>query len=104
MERPWEKVSNIARAYLWSLVIWAGFSPIMAAQQKVLLLSQDRIHASYWQLLLVCGAWQMTSALLTPPIFYIVRRYPIARPASVRRIAGYVLGVLPYLVLSACLR
>jgi two-component system, LytTR family, sensor kinase len=92
------KLSKIARAYMWSFLIWGVYAPIMAAQNKVL------YHANFWKLLLVALAWCVTSATLTPPMFYIVRRYPISRQMGVRRIIGYVLGAPVYVMLSASLR
>ena len=104
MAAPWEKLSNIGRAYLWSFLVWGAFGPIMAAQNKVLLLSENGLNVSYWKLLLVAFAWSTTSAMLTPPLFYIVRRYPISRPMRVGRIAGYVAGAPVYVMSSASLR
>jgi LytS/YehU family sensor histidine kinase len=46
----------------------------------------------------------ITAALLTPPLFAIVRRYPIADRHHARRVAGYLFGSLPYIVISACIR
>jgi two-component system, LytTR family, sensor kinase len=92
------KVSKIARAYMWSFLIWGVYAPIMAAQNVVL------YHASFWKLLLVALAWCITSATLTPPMFYIIRRYPISRQMGVHRIIGYILGAPVYVLLSASLR
>lgn len=91
-------MSKIARAYMWSFLIWGAFGPIMAAQNKVL------YHANYWKLLVVAFAWCFTSATLTPPMFYVIRRYPISRQMGVRRIIGYVLGAPVYVLASASLR
>ncbi len=104
MAITWPKLSNIGRAYLWSYLCWGAFGPIMAAENKVLLQSDSGIHASYWKLLLVAFAWCGTAGTLTPPIFYIVKRYPIARTTEAGRIAGYLMGAVPYVLVSACLR
>ena len=97
------KVSKVALAYLWSILIWLGFSPVAAGQEKVRLL-ESGVYASYWNSLLVYGAWCLTAALLTPPIFAIVRRYPIAKQDGLRRVVGYLLGTIPYLTASVCIR
>lgn len=62
------------------------------------------MYTDYWILLMVNGVWLLTAGLLTPPIFSLVSRYPIAKPVSVRRISGYLLGSVPYVIVSACLR
>lgn len=98
MAADWGNVSKIARAYMWSFLIWGVYGPIMAAQNVVL------YHANFWKLLLVALAWCITSATLTPPMFYIIRRYPISRQMGVRPILGYVLGAPVYVLLSASLR
>jgi two-component system, LytTR family, sensor kinase len=103
MEAAWEKASTIGRGYLWSILLWGWFAPIMAGQETVRLRS-DGVNVAYWQMLLIAGAWCVTAATLAPPIFYIVRRYPISRPLQFKRVAGYFLGAIPYLILSVCIR
>jgi two-component system, LytTR family, sensor kinase len=97
------KALNIARAYVWSILIWVAFSPVMAGQEKVRLMERG-LYTSYWKLLLLNGAWCLTAALLTPPIFFIVRRHPISKEGGLRSIAGYLLGAIPYLIASMCVR
>jgi two-component system, LytTR family, sensor kinase len=99
----WQKAKKIARAYLWAILLWVWFAPLMAWQEMVRLHS-DGVNAAYWNMLLIALAWTMTGASLAPPIFYMVRRYPISRPIQWERVAGYFLGVIPYLVLSVCIR
>lgn len=99
----WQKAGKVGRAYLWAILLWVWFAPLMAWQEKVRLLS-DGVNMAYWKMLLIALAWCMTGATLAPPIFYFVRRYPISRPIQWKRVAGYLLGVLPYLALSVCIR
>jgi len=54
--------------------------------------------------LLVNGAWAFSAALLTPPAFAIVHRYPITKPIRFARVVGYVLGSVIYAVACAVLR
>jgi len=103
MEDFWSKAAKIGRGYLWSILLWAAFAPLMAAQNQ-LLESEDGVSIAYWKMLLIAGAWSMTAALLAPPLFAIVRRFPIARPIQIQRVAAYVLGACPYVIVSACLR
>ncbi len=97
------RVLRVARAYLWSILIWVGFSPVLAGQDKVRLLERGQ-YTAYWNLLLVNGAWLLTAALLTPPIFWLVRRYPLVKSAGLPRVGGYLLGSVPYVIASACIR
>jgi two-component system LytT family sensor kinase len=98
-----QSVRRTAIAYFWSIVLWLSFSPIMAGQDEVRL-AQRGLHSAFGQLLLADGAWLFTSALLTPPMFAIVRRYPINRQALFKRVGGYLLFSIPYLVASMCTR
>lgn len=95
--------SRIARSYLRSILIWLSLGPLAAGEDKVTLLDRG-LYLPYWALLLASGAWLFTAALLTPPIFSIVRRYPITDRHGARRLVGYLLGSLPYLAASACIR
>jgi two-component system LytT family sensor kinase len=103
VEVAWRRVSQITLSYLWSILIWVAFAPVMAGQEKFRLLDRG-LYTAYWNCLLLTGAWCVTAALLTPPIFSIVRRWPIARLAGLRRIAAYLVGVIPYLTISVCVR
>jgi two-component system, LytTR family, sensor kinase len=103
MQISWQEAGRIGRAYLWSILLWEWFAPLMAAQEKMRALA-DGTDIPFSKLLAIAGAWCMTAALLAPPVFYMVRRYPIARPFQVRRLCGYVLGTIPYLVVSICIR
>ncbi len=96
-------MKRIALSYLWSILIWLGFSLVMAGEDKVRL-AERGLYTAYWSLLLVNGAWCLTAALLTPPLFSIVRRYPVAKRAGPGRVAGYLLGSVPYLFASVCVR
>jgi hypothetical protein len=103
MEGLSQKLPKIGRAYLWSILLWAWFAPLMAAQEKMRAL-EDGTNLPFSKFLLIASAWCMTAALLAPPVFFIVRRYPVARPFYAKRVVGYVLGTIPYLVLSVCIR
>lgn len=103
MEGVSQSASRIARAYLWSILIWLSLAPMNAGEDTVTLL-EGGMHVPYWMLLLANSAWMMTAALLTPPIFGVVRRYPIVERHRAGRVAGYLLGTLPYLAASASIR
>lgn len=96
------KLRRVTVAYFWSILIWLGFAPLLAFQDRVILLHNGH-YANFWGILEAYGSWCFTDALLTPPIFYIVRRYPMTK-RGVTRVAGYALGFVPHLVASATIR
>jgi two-component system, LytTR family, sensor kinase len=103
MEAVSQSASRIARSYLWSILIWLSLAPVAAGEDRVSLLDTG-LYMPFWMLLLNSGAWMITAALLTPPIFAVVRRYPIVERHRAGRAAGYLLGTLPYLAVSALVR
>jgi hypothetical protein len=98
-----QAASRMARSYLWSILIWLSFAPVSAAQASFTLLDR-RKNLPFSILLLIDGAWLLTAALLTPPLFSIVRRYPIVHGHRAGRMAAYLLAIPPYLAVSACVR
>jgi len=103
MEVAWPKASKVGQAYLWSILIWLGFSPLAASEDKIRLLERG-LDTAYWTLLIANGVWLLAAALLTPPIFALVRRCPVGKPAGIARIAAYVLGGIPFVAAAACIR
>lgn len=97
------RLSAVAVAYLWSSLVWLAFAPMLAGQDKLRVLERG-LHTSYWDLLLVESAWFLVNVLLTPPIFWIVQRYPISKEGGLRRVVAYVLGAASYVVVSVCLK
>src|SRR5215472_12086817 len=97
-----QRLTPIAIAYLWSASVWLGFAPVLAVQDKLRILERG-LHTSYWDLLLAEIAWFSVAALLTPPIFWIVLRYPVSKEAGLRRVVTYVLGAVSYVIVSICL-
>src|SRR5215472_1422934 len=103
VQRVPRRVIQVARGYLWSIFIWMGLASVGAGEDTVRLWERG-LHTSYWTALLVDGVWAITAALLTPPAFAIVHRYPITKPIRFTRVVGYVLGSGIYIVASAGLR
>ena len=93
----WRKLSTIAWAYLWSILFWTGLTFLAAGEDRIHLWERG-LHTSYWTALLVDGGLLLSTALLTPPVFAIVHRYPIAKPIRVGRVTGYVLGSVVYTI------
>src|SRR5215813_1737460 len=96
-------IKKWAKAYFWSIAAWGGFAPVLAAQDKVRSMAAG-INVHYGSMVLVNGAWLLTAGLLSPPLFAIVRRYPVAKVSDFRRIAAYLFGVIPYVIACVCLR
>jgi len=76
----------------------------LAAGEDMIRIWERGLHTSYWTALLVDGVWGLTAALLTPPAFAIVHRYPITKPIRFTRVGAYVLGSGIYIVACAGLR
>jgi two-component system LytT family sensor kinase len=80
-----------------------SFAAMMAWEDCLRTLQAGR-HPNYWHWLLVEGGACMTFALLTPPIFWIVRRYPVTGESRVRRGAAYLAGAVPFIAVFSSLR
>jgi two-component system, LytTR family, sensor kinase len=98
-----QKLHDVAMVYAVALGVWGSLALLMAAEDKVRLAHRD-IHTAFQKLLMVNGVWCLTFALLTPPIYYIVRRYPVTRRAPLKRAAAYFLGIAPFMLIFACVR
>ena len=98
-----QSASGIARSYLWSILIWMSLAPVAAGEDTFTLLDRG-LYVPFRILLLVDGAWLLTAALLTPPIFSVVRRYPIVHGHRAGRMAAYLFAIPSYLAVSACIR
>lgn len=103
MEVLARKAIKTARAYFWSILFWMSLALLAAGEDKVRIW-QRGLHTSYWTALLINGAFLLPAALLTPPIFAIVHRYPITKPIRFGRVAAYVLGSALYTTACVILR
>jgi two-component system, LytTR family, sensor kinase len=98
-----EKLHQVSRAYLLSIAIWCGLSLLTGWQYRIFD-EQLNIHSSLFDMVLLAESRGFAFALLTPPVFYLVRRHiaGIRHPAVY--FLFYCLGVAPFMVLYACLR
>jgi two-component system LytT family sensor kinase len=103
MEVLVRKALGSARAYFWSILFWMSLAFLAAGEDKVRIWEKG-LHTSYWTALLVDGAFLLAAALLTPPVFAIVHRYPITKPIRFSRVAAYVFGSALYIIACASLR
>ena len=96
------RIPRLVRDYALAIAFWLSVSVLVAWQMygfERLLSRPVFLH----DLLLVFGARYLTVAILTPPIFYLVERWPVTG-AVVRRTAGYALGYLPFSCAFAVIR
>src|SRR5207237_9053974 len=96
------RIPRLVRDDALAIPFWLSVSVLVAWQMYGFerLLSKPVVLAD---LLLVYGARYLTVAILTPPIFYLVERWPVTG-AVVRRTAGYALGYLPFSCAFAVMR
>ena len=98
------RLRRTAKAYLVSLAIWCALSLLTGWQYRIFD-KQLSIHSTLWDMILLAESRGLAYALLTPPIFYLVRRYA----AHVTRSSWYLwitygAGILPFMLLYACIR
>ena len=103
MHAPSLSKHRIAGAYALSVLVWLAAAPLIS-WQMFSLERMEHLPVAYHDLLLVYGARYLTVALLTPPIFYFVNRWPVTSGAVLRRSSAYVLGYVPFSLAFALLR
>jgi two-component system LytT family sensor kinase len=102
MERHTKSARVVARAYALSLLFWLPLSVLVGWQTYEV----DRAEHLRVQLpteLLVYAARYFTVALLSPPIFYWVNRWPVSR-THLRRVGAYALAYIPFICTFALIR
>jgi len=97
------KPRQIAQAYLVSVSIWCALSILTGWQYRIFDQSLN-IQSSLVDMLRLAGARGFAFALLTPPIFYIVRQYITSARHRVRYLLAYCVGVVPFMVIYAWIR
>jgi hypothetical protein len=102
MQRSSSWLRRIVRDYAVSIAFWLAASPLVGWQMYYL---ERRAHIpiSLRDMLLVYAARYLSVALLTPPIFYLVSRWPVTG-SLLRRTTAYVLGYVPFSVAFAVIR
>jgi two-component system LytT family sensor kinase len=94
---------QIVRAYLLSIAIWSALS-LLTGWNYLIFDQSVNIHSTLTQMIFLAEARGLAFALLTPPIFYIVRRYSSGVRKHVRYLLAYCLGAGPFMVIYACIR
>lgn len=95
---------QVARAYLLSIGIWCSLSLLTGWQYRIFD-EQLNIHSTLRQMIALAESRGFAYALLSPPIFLLVRRHG----GRIRCSAWYVWSVYaaalgPFMVLYACIR
>ena len=102
--KTWRRrARGIASAYLFSVGIWVGFAVLMGTQYRVIDLIHN-IRATIWDAFALAAVRCLTFSLLTPPIFLVVRHYPVHGKHSLRRLVGYLCAAPVFVVSYACIR
>ncbi|HZU44772.1 MAG TPA: histidine kinase [Terriglobales bacterium] len=93
------KLRPVARAYLISIGVWCGLS-VLTGWNYQLFDKALNIHSSLLDMVRLAEARGFSFAVLTPPIFYLVRRH-VSRFRGAARYAIYFAGLAPFLLLYA---
>ncbi len=96
-------ILRTARAYLISLGAWSALS-LLNGWQYLIFDQSVNIHSTLGQMILLAEGRGVSFALLTPPIFYIVRRYSSSTRYRSTHWLIYVLGAVPYMIVYATVR
>jgi len=91
------------RAYAISILTWELLALMMAWQVHLINTSANP-NARFREALLFPVVRYFCYSLLTPPLFYLVGRYPIRRPGLFLRIAAYMGGALLFVSSFSFLR
>jgi two-component system, LytTR family, sensor kinase len=94
---------QIVRAYLLSIGMWSALS-LLTGWNYLIFDHSVNIHSTLTQMIFLAEGRGLAFALLTPPIFYIVRRYSSGARKRIRYLLAYCLGAGPFMVTYACIR
>ena len=96
------RVHRIMRNYALSLALWLPISQLIGWQTYIMD-RREHVPVLLGPLLLAYGARGFTIAILSPPLFKIVERWPLT-VSIVRRSAGYALGFVAFSCAFALIR
>jgi two-component system LytT family sensor kinase len=103
-----ETVRRRALPFLRSIGFWMALAILMTWQQHVIgKIDPDSpigYRIPFLKLLLLFAVRYFTFALLTPPVFYFVRRFFTNSRKPLRGVLMYLLGVVPFVIAYACIR
>ena len=97
------KPAQFAKAYLYAIGIWSALS-LLTGWNYLIFDQSANLKSTLSQMMLLAEARGFVYAVLTPPIFFIVRRYSTGARQSLRYVFAYILGAAPFMLICACLR
>jgi sensor histidine kinase YesM len=103
MKKPSEIARRIALAYLWSFGFWMVWC-LMITRQEYAIEWAGGGHIPFFNLWRIIFVGDFAFAILTPPIFYLVGRFPIGLNKPSRGVFAYLFGFIPFLISYACIR
>jgi two-component system, LytTR family, sensor kinase len=96
-------IRRVAVAYLRSFLCWFPLSVLISFQQY--LIEIDLKHrVPFLTIQLITSIRFLVFAILTPPVFFIVRRFPIQREKPIRGVLLYFLGTAGFVITYALVR
>jgi two-component system, LytTR family, sensor kinase len=96
-------VKEVVQAYAVSIVIWSALS-LLTGWNYLIFDQSANLHSTLAQMLMLAESRGLAFALLTPPMFFIVRHFSSNRHNPFLYLGGYSLGVLPFMLIYACVR
>ncbi len=100
---PSKSARRIILAYVWSFSFWGLWCLTMAWQQYAFNWAGGN-HVPFLGFLRMFYAGDIAYAMLTPPIFFLVARFPIGLHKTFRGVFAYLFGFLPFVFSYACIR
>ncbi|MFZ3214542.1 MAG: histidine kinase [Candidatus Acidiferrales bacterium] len=103
MNKPMPTLRGVVLSYACAFGVWFLICALITVQQGEL---ESDLRNPQWTLYLfaLMGIRFLVFALLTPPVFYIVRRFPIERERPLRGILAYALGAVPFAICFMLIR
>src|SRR5208282_4567568 len=100
---PSKKALRIILSFVWSISFWIGWCLIMAQQQYAIEGASGN-HIPFLRFFRLYYVGDFAFAMLTPPIFYLVGRFPIGLHKPLGRVFAYLFGFFPFVFSYACIR
>lgn len=100
---PSGKIKAVVRAYLISIGVWTALSLLTGWEYRIFDQSLS-IHSSLLDMLILAESRGFAYALLTPPIFYLVRRYGGKARHIISYIGVYCAALVPFMLVYVCIR
>lgn len=97
-------IRQVLQAYLLSIGIWTTVS-LLTGWNYLIFDMTAKLQSTLGEMILLAEARGLAFAILTPPIFYIVRHYSATTPKKWARVfLAYLVGGVPFMVIYASIR